>query len=89
MISSQLDEPVLYTSTSDEMYDAPTCFKRSLDYFKDGDSQRDRAITLWRWAQHELTKGNKKNGAEMQQEAEEILQSLKLPLVLEHLKAQH
>ena len=86
LISMHTGKPVPY-NTQDNAYNASTCFQYSLENFNEKNSDRDRTITLWHWAQYELTKGNKKNGKEMQQEAEDILQQLNLPLVIDHLKS--
>ncbi len=63
------------------------CFRRSLEFFKLGDFERDRAITLWRWAQHEKSRNNTKQGQAMWQEAQDIFARLNLPLMAMRMEA--
>ena len=53
LVAAQLGQPVRSDLETEQWYDAAACCRRSLDAFRGGDFQRDRAITLWRWAQHE------------------------------------
>ena len=59
---------------------AAECFRKSNDCFAELDLLRDRAITLWRWAQYELVQGNAVKGEEMWQEARALFEDLNLPL---------
>ena len=46
LVAAQLGEPLLSDVENDQRYDATACFCRSLEFFKGGDFDRDRAITL-------------------------------------------
>ncbi len=86
LVAAQLGEPILSDVENDQWYDAAACFRRSLDFFKEGDFERDRAITLWRWAQHEMSQGNNKQGQAMWQEARDIFARLNLPLMVARME---
>ena len=73
---------------NNELISASECFQRSLDFFNEKNSQRDHAITLWRWAQYELIDNDKKTGEQLWQEAENIFTNLKLPLMIERMTMQ-
>ena len=83
----QLGRPVRSDLEIEKCYDAAACYSRSLDSFQVGDFQRDRAITLWRWAQHEIGLGNEEQGQAMWQEAREIFYRLNIPLMAARMEA--
>lgn len=85
LVAAQVGQPIRCDVQNDQWYDAASCFGRSLEFFKDGDSKRDRAITLWRWAQHELRQGNETQGQARWQEAQEIFAGLNFSLMLEQM----
>jgi DNA-binding SARP family transcriptional activator/tetratricopeptide (TPR) repeat protein len=88
LIAAQLDEPVSARITDDKLYDASACFDCSLAYFNSGELERDRAITLWYWAEHELMQGDKEQGKTMWQEAQETFARLKLPLLVNQMNSE-
>lgn len=85
-IAAQSEEAVQAVKGDDAMYSASDCFCRSNDYFSELDLQRDRAISLWRWAQYELAQGNEAQGAEMWQEARALFEQLRLPLFIARME---
>lgn len=87
LVSAQLGQPILSDVENDQCYAAAACFRHSLDFFKEGDFDRDRAITLWRWSQYEMCQGNKQQGQEMWREARDIFTPLNLPLMAERMEA--
>ena len=87
LAAAQLAQPILSDVENDQWYSAAACFRRSLDLFKEGDFERDRAITLWRWAQHEMSRGNNKPGQAMCQEARDIFTRLSLTLMVMRMEA--
>ena len=87
LVAVQLGRPVRSDLEIEQCYDAAACYSRSLDSFQVGDFQRDRAITLWRWAQHEIGLGNEEQGQAMWQEAREIFYRLNIPLMAARMEA--
>lgn len=87
IIAAKLGKPILSDVENDRLYDATACFCRSLGLLNTADSERDRAITLWRWAKHELSQGNMKQGQAMWQDARDIFTRLNLPLMLVRMEA--
>ena len=87
LVAAQLGEPLLSDVENDQWYDAAACFRCSLGFFKESDYERDRAITLWRWAQHEINQGNRKQWQEKWQEARDIFTCLNLPLMVARMEA--
>ena len=87
LVAAKLVVPILAEVEGDQLSDAAACFRRSLDFFVEAESKRDRAITLWNWAQHELEQGNKKQGQAMWQEARDIFTRLNLPLMVARMEA--
>ena len=87
LVAAQLGKPILPDMENDQWYDATACYHRSLDFFKEHDFERDRAITLWRWAQHELSQGNISQGQVMWREAQDIFARLNLPLMVARMEA--
>ena len=87
LVAIQLNEPVLSDVQNDQWHDAAACFRRSLNFLNTGDYERDRAITLWRWAQHEMNQGNIRLGQAMWQEARDIFARLNLPLMMVRMEA--
>jgi predicted ATPase/class 3 adenylate cyclase len=57
---------------------AADCFEESVAIFSKFDMRPSRARVLWRWAQHELERGNFDKGKAMWQEAREIFEQLNL-----------
>jgi DNA-binding SARP family transcriptional activator/tetratricopeptide (TPR) repeat protein len=86
LVAAQLGEPIRSDVEDDQLYDASSCFGRSLAFFKDSDFKRDRAITLWRWAQHELSQGNKMQGQALWQEAQDMFVRLNLSLMVAQME---
>ncbi len=86
LVAAQLDEPIRSNVEDDQRYDIASCFRRSLDCFNDGDSERDRAITVWRWAQHELHMGNTTQGHMLWQEACELFARLNLSMMIDQME---
>ncbi|MBW7883683.1 MAG: tetratricopeptide repeat protein, partial [Caldilineaceae bacterium] len=87
LVAAQLGKPILSDVDNDQRYDAAACYRRSLALFKEADLERDRAITLWRWAQHEMRQANTKQGEAMWQEAQDIFARLNLPLMATRMEA--
>ncbi len=86
-VAAQVGKPILSDVENDQWVDAAACFRRSLEFFKQGDFERDRAITLWRWAQHEKRQRNTTQGKVMWQEAQDIFARLNLPLMATRMEA--
>jgi tetratricopeptide (TPR) repeat protein len=86
LVAAQLGEPIRSDVEDDQLYDASSCFGRSLAFFKDGDFERDHAISLWRWAQHELSQGNKMQGQALWQEAQDMFVRLNLSLMVAQME---
>jgi len=85
-VAAQLDETVRSGVEDEQTYDTRACFRHSLDLFKQGKSERDRAITLWRWAQVECEQGDKEQAGAMWQEARDIFTRLNLPLMVARME---
>jgi hypothetical protein len=88
LIAAQLGEPIQADIENKQTYDVEACFRCCLDFFKEREFRRDRAITLWHWARVELEQGNKKQGQEMWQEAHDIFTRLNLPLMIAHMETE-
>ncbi|MCB8984909.1 MAG: tetratricopeptide repeat protein [Ardenticatenaceae bacterium] len=63
------------------VYDAPACFQAGLTIFTQMNLKRERALTLWHWAQYELQQGDLESGRLRWQEAKDIFTYLDLPLL--------
>jgi hypothetical protein len=87
LVAGQLGEPLLSDVENDHWYDAAACFRRSLEFFTAGDFERDRAIALWRWAQYEMSQGNRRTGQGMWQEARDIFTCLNSPLMVARMES--
>jgi tetratricopeptide (TPR) repeat protein len=87
LVAAQFVEPILSDVKNEQSYDAAACFSRSLDFFEADDFERDRAITLWRWAQYKMRQGHKKQGQAIWQEAREVFTRLDLPLIVARMEA--
>lgn len=81
-IAAEMQAPVQAGMDGDASYDAPACFRRSLDLFTELKLQRERALVLCYWAQTEWSRGNRAPGKTMWQEAREIFQQLDLPFMV-------
>lgn len=86
LIAAAHNSPIADKPKSETQYDATACFAHSLTFFHDTHSERDRAITLCRWAQYELAQGDREHGHEIWAEAQKILSRLNLPLLTAHLE---
>ncbi|MDX1414265.1 MAG: tetratricopeptide repeat protein [Candidatus Promineifilaceae bacterium] len=82
IIASETGQEVRPYADRDAGCEAPACFENSINFFQEINLERDRAISLWRWAQHELNKGCDKKGEELWQEACDLFKRLRLPLFL-------
>jgi Flp pilus assembly protein TadD len=80
-LAAQLKAPLRLNQGENTDYDAPACFQKGLAIFTQLNLKRERALTLWHWAQYELGQGNIDRGKQMWQEAQEIFERLKLPLM--------
>ncbi|MCO5188787.1 MAG: tetratricopeptide repeat protein [Anaerolineae bacterium] len=87
LIAAQTDAPVQADPNSTTVYDPPACFSRSTDYFASAGLERDRAITLWRWAEVELAQGERVQGMQRRQEARDLFEHLNLPLFVDRMDA--
>lgn len=87
LAAAQLGTPILFDVEIDQWVDATACYCRSLDSFKEGNFERERAITLWRWAQHENGQANTGQGQAMWHEAQAIFARLNLPLMATRMEA--
>ncbi|MCO5194336.1 MAG: hypothetical protein M9930_13760 [Anaerolineae bacterium] len=87
LIAAQTDAPVQADPNSTTVYDPPACFSRSTDYFASAGLERDRAITLWRWAEFELAQGERVQGMQRRQEARDLFEHLNLPLFVDRMDA--
>jgi hypothetical protein len=85
-IAAQSGEALQSSVEEKTAYGAAECFCRSNDCFSALDLQRDRAITLWRWAQYELAEGDEAKGEEMWQEARAIFERIHLPLFVARME---
>ncbi len=81
-IAAQIGAPVRPDPNEDPAYDAPACFKQSLEVISFSRSQWERASVLWRWAEVELLQGDKELGKTMWQQARDIFTRLNLPLMV-------
>ena len=80
-IAAQLKAPVHAGPIGDVSYDAPACFRRSLEFFSKLRSQWGRAFVLRYWAGVEMLQGNKELGKKMWHEARDIFIHLNMPLM--------
>ena len=64
-VAAQLDETVRSSVGDEQTYDTRACFRHSLELFKEGKFERDRAITLWYWAQVECEQGDNEQAGAM------------------------
>lgn len=87
-IAAHFNEPIQVNPAEDRFYNASTCFANSLTIFNQADVKRDRAITLWHWAEYELAQGNVDHSQQMAQEAYTIFEDLQLPFFMEQV-SQH
>ena len=87
LVAARVGKPILSDVGDDLWVDAADCFCRSLEFFEQGDFERDCAITLWRWAQHEKSHRNTARGQAMWQEAQDIFARLNLPLMAMRMEA--
>jgi tetratricopeptide (TPR) repeat protein len=85
-IAARLDHPVEPTAESDKGYTAADCFGHSLQIFIDIHNKRERAVTLWQWAEYELESGNKSLGKLKWQEARDYFVQDNLPLLVERME---
>lgn len=81
-IAAHLQEPVRVGGDDGDLYDAAACFAKSIELFTDTDVPRDRALTMWQWAEYEYSVGNTAQAQELCRSAREIFQRLNLPLML-------
>jgi DNA-binding SARP family transcriptional activator len=81
-IAAQLKAPVCADPNENMLYDAPACFKRSLEMFSKLKSQWGKALVLWRWSEVEFLQGDKELGGKMWREARDIFTRLNLPLLV-------
>jgi len=80
LIATRLDKGVRASVENEDVYEADACFAKSIAYFDASVLERDKAITLWRWAQHERRQGNEAKGNTLWQNARSTFVSLNLPL---------
>ncbi len=85
-IAAQLKAPVCADPNENVTYDAPACFKRSLEVFSKLQSQWGRALVLWRWSEAEFLQGDKELGDKMWREARDIFTRLNLPLLVAQME---
>lgn len=85
-IAAQTGQPVQAYAGQDDRYDAPACFERGMEQFDMLNLARDRAVTLWYWAQYEQTWGDPALGDTMQQKAREIFKQKDLALLAAHME---
>src|SRR5690606_17087984 len=81
-IAARLQEPVRVGENDEGLYDAAACFARSIELFTDTDVPRDRALTMWQWAEYEYSVGNTAQAQALCLGAREIFRRLDLPLML-------
>ncbi len=84
-IAARVTESIRVEDADDRRYDAPSCFARSLEYFADGDRERDRALTLWRWAESEFARGDRSRARDLWREANDVFEKLNLPLMIDQM----
>ena len=85
-IAAQLKAPVHADPNEDVPYDAPACFKRSLEVFSTSRSQWGQALVLWYWSEAELLQGDKELGGKMWRDARDIFTRLNLPLMVARME---
>jgi tetratricopeptide (TPR) repeat protein len=86
LVAARLGEPVTVTPDAAERYSPPDCFRKSLEYFDSLALERDRAISLWRWAEHLLAAGEEQQGQALWHEARQTFERLNLPLFVEWME---
>jgi len=64
---------------------AVECFDKSAEIFREVGADDELAHTLRPWAEHELSKGDKKKGKKLWDEAKEIFQRLEMPAEVERM----
>ena len=82
LAAARSGQPVPADPENAAKYDAAACFGKSIACFDASALERDRAITLWRWAQHEFLLGNGERGSALHQDARETFARLNLPLFI-------
>jgi DNA-binding SARP family transcriptional activator/tetratricopeptide (TPR) repeat protein len=85
-VSAQMGEPIRVNEIDDQTYDAPACFAKSVEIFTNIDVPRDRAFSMWKWAEYELAQGCSEKGKWLWQEARSTFERLNLPLFLAQME---
>jgi len=85
-VAAELGESFRFDANGGHFFDAAACFRSSLELLETGNVARDRAITIWRWAQFEIQRGNRQQGQSMAREAREILLQSNLPRMITWLE---
>ena len=81
-LAAHMDQSIRVSDLDTQLYDAPTCFAKSIEIFTQIEVPRDRAMALWNWADYEMLHGNLSAGNQMRQIARSIFEELNLKLLI-------
>lgn len=85
MVAAHLGQPVLVAAGSEDSCSASGCFDESLQIYTKLGMEGEQAWTLRAWAAHELEQGNRAQGEEMWNQAQEIFSRLGATLEAERM----